>query len=333
MLTQHFGQVFNAAPDGLVVVDSSGRMLLVNAQLAEMFGYEEAELIGREVEELMPEARRVPHRARREQFETTPKRCVMASGHDLLGRRQNGTEFPIEVSLSPLRTANELLVIASVRDISERKRASDKLQSLLESKKLLLKELHHRTKNNMQVMSSLLSLRKHTITEPTAAAAFAKTQDQLRAMALVHDLLGHQDAHSRVDLREYCTRLIDEIRLSHSIDPAAIRFHVRLDRAEMSFDTGIRVGLILNELIANSLKHAFPTGTGDITVELTRSGETAIELTVADNGTGLPDDLAVRRQHAIGLQLVSGLVHQLGGTLEFSGTDGTTFTIRLPHGL
>ncbi|MFA5911738.1 MAG: PAS domain S-box protein [Vicinamibacterales bacterium] len=341
-LTRTCEGVLNAVPDGIAVVDSAGRMLLANTQLAGMFGYAPGELTGVEVEVLMPEALRGPHQLSRERYEARPKICVMASGRDLMGRRKDSSEFAIEVSLSPLRTPNELLVIASVRDVSVRRNANAELRSLLDTSNLLRKELHHRTKNNLQVMSSLLNLRKTTIADPDAAAALEKTRDQVRAMALVHDLLWQAESRApegfqqfgsaRVNLQEYGWRLIEEIQHTHDIDPALVRFHTHLERVDVSFDTATRLGLIVNELISNSLEHAFPEGSGDVTVTLTRSGDGAsFQLTVADNGIGLPPDLAERRQQAMGLQLVESLVEQSGGTIAVDGAPGTTVAIRLSN--
>lgn len=217
------------------------------------------------------------------------------------------------------------------RDITEQRRAADELRRAVAEKDALLREIHHRVKNNMAVISSLLSLQSEDFTDPTLLDQLAKVRRRIRAMALVHDQLYHSDNYQRINLGEYAQRLTDSLRPNHSRSVAAVDLETRVGDVEVSIDTAIPCGLILNELINNSLEHAFPDiGRGVIVVSLDRLEDGRCELGVRDNGVGSRFDTTAAPGSGFGMQLVELLARQLGGEVEIDGTSGTHVRVRFP---
>ncbi len=212
----------------------------------------------------------------------------------------------------------------------ERTRADEQVRSSLREKEVLLKEIHHRVKNNMQVISSLLSLQSDHIKDPALGRLLSDSQDRIRSMALVHETLYGSTNLSSIDLRAYIESLT-----AHLVQSYAVKGRVRLERDTqrvlLGIDAAVPCGLLLNELISNALKHAFPgERSGMVTVKLERVEDDQLRLVVSDNGIGLPADVEPSKSHSLGLRLVSALAEQLGGRLELSREGGTTFTVLFP---
>src|SRR5436190_12772891 len=215
-----------------------------------------------------------------------------------------------------------------VRDITDRRRAEELIQASLREKEALLREIHHRVKNNLQITSSLLRLQAGAIENGEARQAFAETQHRIRSMALVHEKLYQSTNLSRIDFGDYIRTLGDLLFKSFAADPSRIQLTVIGDEVLLSIDTAVPCGLIVNELLLNALKHAFPEGErGEIIVELADGGDGWCRLAVRDDGVGLPDDMS-GDSGTLGLQLVRGLVAQLDGRLAIErGRGGAGFTI------
>ena len=214
------------------------------------------------------------------------------------------------------------------QEIAERKAVEERITASLAEKELLLKEIHHRVKNNLQVISSLLYLQSRQIRDPASMEMLQESQHRVRSMALVHERLYQAPDLARVNFAEYVRSLISYLFQSYSIAPHHIRVNVDVEPVDLGIDVAIPCGLILNELVANSLKHAFPPGSdGEIAVAFRRAGDHTFRLTVRDTGVGLPDDQDVWRNGSLGLQLVETLVTQLEGTLDVDGRRGTRFSI------
>jgi two-component sensor histidine kinase len=212
-------------------------------------------------------------------------------------------------------------------DIAELKRAEDEIKASLKERETLLKEIHHRVKNNMQVVSSLLSLQAAQATEPETIEILDESQRQIRSMALIHEKLYRSDSLAEIDFGDYVKSLVDDLLRMYNVPRGAITIAVDIENVQLGVDTAIPCGLVINELVSNSLKYAFPDGrTGDVTVALQRANGVHT-LTVADDGVGFPADLDFRATDSLGMQLVTALVNQLEGTITLDRTKGTTFII------
>jgi PAS domain S-box-containing protein len=325
-----FRGLLESAPDGIVAVDTSGTIVIVNSQTERMFGYTREELIGQKIEILVPERFRQRHVRDRDDYAADPRTRPMGAGRALTGRTKAGAEFPVEISLSPLQTAEGTLVMSIVRDITERRRAEELIQASLREKEALLKEIHHRVKNNLQVTSSLLRLQAGAIEDPQAREVFAGTQNRIRSMALVHEKLYQSTNLSRIDFGDYAKTLADLLFKSFAVDPESIHLKVMGDIVFLPVDTAVPCGLIINELLSNALKHAFPGGRrGTIVVELHQVNADCV-LTVRDDGIGMAADVNPDTVNTLGLQLIRGLVQQIGGELEVERGAGAEFRIVFP---
>jgi two-component sensor histidine kinase len=233
---------------------------------------------------------------------------------------------------TPLPPPHHGLVLAHI-DITARKQAEEQLQAALQQKDILLREVSHRVKNNLQIISSLLSLQEGAIDDPRLGTLFQVSQERLHAMALVHDLLQQADDVARINLAQYAARLIDELARAYAIDPERISLETALEDVWVGLDTATPCGLLLHELLTNCFKHAFPEGlTGRVRVELRATTDQTLLLRVGDTGCGFPEELDFRAADSLGLQLVCMLADQLQGSIALERAEGTLFTVLVPLG-
>jgi two-component sensor histidine kinase len=213
-------------------------------------------------------------------------------------------------------------------DIARRKRAEEQLQASLEEKEALLKEVHHRVKNNLQLISSLLSLQAARIAEPAVAELFAESRNRVRSMALVHENLYRAGNFARIAMATHIQNLCAHLTRAYGMNRRGVELAIRIGDVQLDMDRAVPCGLIVNELVSNALKHAFPDGrAGRVCIELQAFGGQQHVLVVGDNGVGLPADLDYQRANSLGLQLVDDLTQQLHGNLRVNREGGTTFTI------
>jgi PAS domain S-box-containing protein len=223
-------------------------------------------------------------------------------------------------------------MIGTVQDVSERKRSEALIRASLEEKEVLLREIHHRVKNNLAVVSSLFYLQSITTAQPEVVRAFEEGRNRIRSMALVHEQLYRSDRLAAVDFIEYTTSLADHLLRSCNRPETRVRLTTNMAPLQLSVDVAIPCGLVLNELLTNCLKHAF-TGVseGHITIELTPVGDGRRHaLRVIDDGVGMPA-IEIASSQSLGLRLMRSLARQLHGSLSFErrnpGTSATlTFT-------
>ncbi len=318
-----------AAPSAMLLVGADGRIALANSQVERVFGWSREQVLGRPIEDLVPERFRMLHPEQRRNFFATPSMRPMGAGRDLTGLRRNGTEIPVEIGLNPIQTPDGLFVLASVIDISQRKQSEHALRASLAEKEALLKEVHHRVKNNLQLVSSLLNLQSRKVTDPHLRLVFHEVQDRVRAMSLVHQKLYQSENVSRVGAEDYLRSLVALV--SHSYAPTApnVGTVVEADPIVLTPDVALPLGLVVNELVSNAFKHGFPAARrGTIAVALRRREGHDVTLTVGDDGVGLPADLDVSRSQSLGLRLVGYMLEQLGGTLDVAHGGGSRFEVR-----
>jgi two-component sensor histidine kinase len=250
---------------------------------------------------------------------------------EVIGRAAGGLEGAREgllLSRAALTETNERLRI----ELTERRRAQDALRGSLQEKDALLKEVHHRVKNNMQVVSSLLNLQLDYLPDDQARPIITDTQGRIAAMALVHEKLYQSVDLARIDFTDYLQELTENIVSSFSSSARDIEFVLDAEDVLVGIDTAVPCGLIINELISNAYKHGFPDGgPGRLTVTFKRLGVDRLFLQVADTGCGIPADLDLRQTESLGMQLVFTLVQQLQGTIEVKSPPdgGTCFELNL----
>lgn len=214
----------------------------------------------------------------------------------------------------------------------QHKRSQERLYATLREKEVLLREIHHRVKNNLQVISSLLNLQAASLSDPQALEMLKESQNRVRSMALVHDQLHRSPDLSRIGFREYVKNLCASLFSSYGIDSARIALRVDVEDIALPIDAAIPCGLIVHELVSNSLKHAFPDGRrGEIFIGLKSQPLRGTVLTVADNGVGLPEHIDVATAGSLGLRLVRILAGQIEAPVRHRSGSGTVFEIELPQ--
>ncbi len=213
-------------------------------------------------------------------------------------------------------------------DVTERKHAEEALQASLHEKEVLLKEIHHRVKNNMQVISSLVNLQADTLDNPELSPLFNNLRDQIRCMALVHEKLYQSESLAHVEFAEYTESLLNYLWRAHGEITSNVRLKLELQPVTLSVEQAVPCGLVLNELVTNALKHAFHNGTqGELQVTLHGTEDGKVTLRVSDNGPGLPAGLDWRNSSSLGLRLVQMLAGQLRATLDVTSENGLTVEV------
>jgi two-component sensor histidine kinase len=212
--------------------------------------------------------------------------------------------------------------------VAERERTEETFKALLRQKEVLLREVHHRIKNNLQIISSLLNLQAGYIQDPRVREMFMDIQNRIMSMALIHETLYQSSDLGMVNFDVYVHTLADEIFRSYSVSEDRIALQIRADEVMLDTSHAIPCGLILTELLSNCLKHAFPSDRGgEIHIELRSHDSQRLTMIVRDTGVGFPPEVDFRQTETLGLQLVYTLTEQLGGTLELESNGGTTFRL------
>lgn len=244
-------------------------------------------------------------------------------------------EFEYELSLvhdvfqfeSRIVKLNDQEVLCIIRDITEKKQIEEKINRSLKEKDVLLQEIHHRVKNNLQIVSSLLSLQSRYIEETESMEIFRDSQSRIKSMALIHEKLYQTGDLTRIDLAEYIPDLLSDLFRSYGVNNNLIKFKVESENISLDINTAIPCGLIINELVTNSIKHAFPgLMAGEINVELTYEPD-GLKMKVKDDGVGFPEEFNLNNIKTLGLQLVISLIKQLDGSIELLNESGTCFNI------
>ena len=328
--------ITTTANDAIIMMDDSGNVSFWNPAAEGIFGYSAEEVLGRYLHSIIaPDRYLEDYEKGLHSFRETGEGPSVGKTAELTARRKDGMEFPAELSLSALQMNDRWHAVGIVRDITGRKLAESKLLESLEEKELLLHEVHHRVKNNMQVITSLLDLQLGYLEKSDPKELFSEIKNRIRTMSLVHEKLYLAKDLSQVDFSDYISSLVSNLYRFYHVDPAKIVLNLDIRNISLGIDTAIPCGLIVNELITNALKYAFPGNkTGEIQVKLLKAGETVdnrseYELTVRDNGIGIPESLDLKEIKSLGLYLVTTLVeHQLQGTIKLDRTSGTDFSFK-----
>jgi PAS domain S-box-containing protein len=309
--------------------DESGKIVdflieYVNRAVCDFNGMTKEQQMGKRMCELVPNLRNTTRFEQYCQIVETGQPLIQES---LVYRETvNGKPFGATLDIRAVKLGDGFA--CAWRDVTERKQAEDKIKASLLEKETLLKEIHHRVKNNLQIISSLLRLQSRQIRDRQALQLFTESQNRVQAMALIHEKLYRSSNLAKIDFEEYIKTLVEELFRGYDARKRSITFNANVDRVSLAIALAIPCGLIINELVTNCLKYAFGEAVGgQISISLQERVRDQFILTISDNGVGLPEDLNFRNTNSLGLQLVCRLTKQLEGTIELDRSQGTKFKI------
>lgn len=318
--------LINAVPDLIYFKDREGRYAIVNKAFEQAFELNREKILGKDDSQILP-----PDLAAQwMEGDAAIFNLKQWSIREEIFKGKDGRKVVFETIKAPLFEADGSLagLVGISRDITQRKKIEEELRQLLQEKEVLLREINHRVKNNMQVISSLLSLQTQKLADNQAARTIKECQERIRSMALVHEMLYQQRAFHRIEFSSYLRLLSSHLFHAYKADSSLLQLRVETEEIHFSLNTAFPCGLIVNELITNALQHAFlPGQRGEIIVKLERAEDKRFILTVKDTGRGLPADFDINHPESLGLEIVKILVNQLGGYLRVTTAPGTEFQI------
>jgi PAS domain S-box-containing protein len=329
---KRFSGILDTAEDGIISVGSDQNIILFNRGAERIFGYTSDEVLGQPLSLLLPRRFQQGHEKLIAGFgRSGPASQSMSDRGEIYGRRKDGTEFDAEANISQLEVGGEKIFTAILRDITERKEMERQVRESLHEKEVLLREIHHRVKNNLQVISSLFTLQSRNVKDETILNILKDSQHRIQSMALIHEKIYQSDSLVRVPFDQYIRELSMDIMQSYQTVAAHVNLRFELEAVKLDIDTAIPCALILNELISNSLKHAFSgRDSGTLTLCLSCPEPTKLCVAVCDDGVGLPDESLLQTSKSLGLRLVRILTQQLTGEVRVLLESGTCFEFQFP---
>ncbi len=315
--------LLNAYTDAALLIDIKGTILALNDTMAARFQKPAADIIGLNSLDVFPD-----HIIQQGQGTVNQllqsKQPIRLEGK-FLDQIQDNHYYPI------IDTSGQVTRIAIYsHDITEQKLAEAQIKSSLHEKEVLLKEIHHRVKNNLQIITSLLYLQAKQVKNQQTFSMFQESQNRVKSMALIHEKLYQAPDLAHIDFGDYIRNLTNHLFRSYGVSSSYINLKIETNHILLNIDVAILCGLIINELVSNALKYAFPQEShpsGNICIGLQRDESGQITLTTHDNGLGFPAEVDFKHPATLGLQLVNNLVKQLNGTIELESNQETTFKI------
>lgn len=327
--TLDWTQMFEAIGHPALVLDPQYAVLQANRATLEKTGLQSDQVIGKKCFEIFKNSA-VP-------CDTCPMQMMVESGHfELLEMEVELLGGWYMISCTPVfNQSSELTKIIHIAtDFSRQKDAEKRLAKELDEKNVLLREIHHRVKNNLQVISSLINLQAYKMDDPRLRSAFKETQNRIRSMALIHQELYQVTDFTAIPLEAYIEKMVYHLYKAYSLDPSAVEIDIVTEPIKLSLDLAMPLGLIINELIANVFKYAFPDDSyrpGRVVIQLSEENEGILHLMVKDNGVGLPETLDIHHTSSFGMHLLVLLVEdQLCGQISERREAGTEFHITFP---
>ncbi len=304
--------------DAFFAVDRDWRLIRVNRQAERLWMCRREEIMGRNLWEIFPEAVNGPFYRMYEQAMRTGTPAQM---EEFYPYAPHNLWFEVHAYSSP-----EGLSVF-FRDVTERHQFQEKIDRSLQEKEVLLREVHHRVKNNLQVICSMLRLQARYLQDETLLQALRDCRERVLAMALLHDQLHRAEDLSNINLGEYIRSLTASLFSSYGVNSADVALRVDIEDITVAIDTAIPCGLIVNELVSNSLRHAFPQGKGCISLDLHARPGGRAELTIRDDGRGFAKDGCSHKTRSLGLWLVELLAEQIDAAMERSSDTGTAYRL------
>jgi len=323
---ERFKSIFENAAEAIILFDCQGNIVESNGKVKEIFGFKNEEIIGQNFLEIglmmgmgYEESQMILN--------------DLISGNELkqvewVLKNKDEKEIIFRIRPSLIKTKNSVIgILLIMEDITELKNVENSLKNSLEEKEVLLREIHHRVKNNLQIISSLLSLQRFQVEDPQTADILWECQGRVRTMAMIHENIYQSHDIGSINFRNYVEMLLYDIFNLYRVNNKSVKLDTLIGSVEMGIETAMPCGLVINELATNSIKHAFPQGTGTIRIELKTDNDLHI-LIFEDDGIGLPENLDPLKSKKLGLMVVNTLVNQLNGEMEIDRTTGTKFIIK-----
>ena len=325
---ERYRTILESIEEGYYEVDLAGNLTFFNDSLCSIFGYSRDELLGVNNRNYMdPETSKNIYRIFNAVYHTGQPGKIF----DWEFIKKDGAKIYVEISISLVKNSKgERAGFRGIlRDITERKLHEERIQAALEERTVLLREIHHRVKHNNQIISSLLGLQAYSIDDPKITELFQESQNRIKSMALIHEKLYRSENFSNINFNNYIQDIVTLLSQTYSVDLNTIQIQIDAHDPDLRLDTAIPCGLIINELVSNSLKYAFKgRSKGLLHVGLNRDDNNLYTLTVRDDGIGIPSDLDPENSSTLGLKIVSTLVNQLNGTITTGTGRGAEFVIR-----
>jgi PAS domain S-box-containing protein len=323
---KRYRNLFEETSDALYMTALDGKIMDLNQSAVDLFGYTREEMLGLNAREVYVNP------VDRHGYQQAIMQKGPIRDYEVKFRRKDGTEIDCLLTANVRRSEDGTILgyQGIIRDITERKRAEEQINASLKEKEVLLKEIHHRVKNNLQIISSLLSLQSGYTNNTDALELIKDSQNRVRSMALIHETLYRSKDLASINLADYVRMLTSNLFQSYRINSNTISLNINIHDVLFDINRAIPCGLIINELVSNSLKHAFPAGKeGEIHIDL-HSDNNKLRLIISDTGVGFPKDLDFRNTGTLGLELVTTLTDQLKGTIELHSNGGTELKIIFP---
>jgi PAS domain S-box-containing protein len=310
--------LFEHAPDGIAILDKYAVVVRWNPKAEAMFGWSSEEIIGHPLyKKIAPEERQFVYEESVANFHEKADRSFLNTSLELRAIRKNGEEFPILMSISEMNNQGKFYFLCFMGDITTRKQAENKLQESLLEKEVLLKEIHHRVKNNLQVITSLLSLQASFIDDSFISDIFKKSQYRINSMGMVHEMLYQSKDLAKINYQEYLERLTASLKIAMVDYKKNIEVVLEVPEVSLNVDTAIPLSLIINELLTNAFKYAFiGRKQGQVKLTLEALEEPRFLMYITDDGVGYSNALPTDNAPSLGLLLVRKLAMQLKGSIQ-----------------
>jgi PAS domain S-box-containing protein len=322
----YLNRLFEGAKQAIVLTDKECRPIRINNEFTRLFGFTMKDLRNKTLDDFI-----APRKLQEEAQKLTE---ISAKGKNVdietVRKRKDGKLVHVSILGAPIVIDGQVEAVYGIyRDITERKRAEEKIKDSLKEKEVMLYEIHHRVKNNMQIILSLLRLQSRSVEDEQTREMFQESQNRIRSMALIHEKLYQSGDLSRIDIADYIRGLATHLISIYRAARAAIGLSVDIKDVYLDINMAIPLGLIVNELVTNAMKHGFKKrAKGNILIGMKKGAKGKFELTVADTGEGLPVEFDIHKTESFGMQLVTDLVKQLEGSIELKRKDaGSEFVI------
>ncbi len=321
--------LYDLAPVGYFTIDGEGRVTEINLTGASLLGLERSVVKGKPFHHFITfDSQDIYYLKRQHALKTKVQQSF-----ELKIKKADNTEFNAQLQCRPICDLDGKIthIRGVIIDINRLMLAEEQLKNSLREKEFLLKELHHRVKNNLTLVSSMLNIQEEIVRDPIVDRVFESSRNRIKSMALVHELLYHSEDLGKIDFSQYIEKLLNYLSSSYATRKAGPTLKIQVGDIKMPINKAIPCGLIINELATNAFKYAF-TGNraGEIRIELAIKDDKSCRLLIGDNGVGLPADLDVGSTKSFGFTLLTILINQLNGSFEIDRSGGTAFRITFP---